>query len=276
MKGAGEVWAYERQTPNLKIGLRVKEILRHEQTPYQELLVADTLEFGRVLFLDDCIMFTEKDEFFYHEMITHVPLCAHSDPRSVLIVGGGDGGTLREVLKHDTVERAVLCDIDERVTVATRDFFPTLATGLDDARAELRHEDAIPYVATQTDSFDVIIVDSTDPVGPAVGLFEAPFYRSLKDALRPGGMVVVQAESPLVFRDIVWKVMAGLRSVFPSAQSYLGPTPTYPGGLWAFGAGLLGEDLSVKRRPDLDTKYYTPEIHTASLVVPPFLESLVR
>jgi len=276
MEGAGEIWAYERQTPNLTIGLRVKEVLRHERSPYQELLVVDTVEFGRVLFLDDCIMFTEKDEFFYHEMITHVPLCAHPDPRSVLIVGGGDGGTLREVLKHRTVQRAVLCDIDERVTQATRDFFPTLATGLDDPRTEIRHEDAIPYTASQTGSFDVIIVDSTDPVGPAQGLFEEPFYRSLKEALRPGGIVVVQAESPLVFRNIVQRVVQGLRAVFPATSAYLGPTPTYPGGLWTYGAGLMEGDLMPRRHPRLETKYYTPAIHEAALLMPPFMDNLFR
>lgn len=274
--GSGEIWTHEFQTPNLSLGLRVREILRHEKTPFQELLVVDSLEMGRVLFLDGCFMVSEKDEFFYHEMIAHVPLFAHPDPQDVLVVGGGDGGTLREILKHPSVKKAVVCDIDKRVTDASRDFFPTVSSALDDPRAEILHQDAIPYVREMKGAFDVIMVDSTDPVGPAVGLFEEEFYRSLLGALKPGGIVVAQAESPNLLGHVVRKVVKTLGTVFPHTALYLGPMPTYPGGLWSYAAGMLQGDLSPKRDGHLDTRYYSPEIHRAALALPPFVKELLR
>jgi len=275
-KTTPDLWVFENQTPHLRLGWRVTEILRHEMTPFQELLVVDTAESGRALFLDGCVMLTEKDEYFYHEMIAHVPLFAHPLPERVLIVGGGDGGTLREVLKHREVKECVLCDIDQRVTEASRAFFPTLSVGFDNPRATLLHEDALVYIKEQRGAFDVILVDSTDPVGPAVGLFEKPFYASLAASLKPGGIISAQAESPIARGQDVRKVMNGLSATFPKAQLYLGLAPSYPGALWAFGTGRLSGDLSPKRPLAFDTRYYTTEIHRLALELPPFVKELIR
>ncbi|HAA47956.1 MAG TPA: spermidine synthase, partial [Synergistaceae bacterium] len=169
-----DLWMTEYQTPNLRLGLRTRSVLRNLQTPYQHLLVVDTEQYGKVLALDGAIQVTEKDEFTYHEMITHVALCSHPKPVEVLVIGGGDGGSIREILKHQSVKRAVLVDIDEEVIKASRDFFPSLSCSLDDPRVEVRPMDALEYIKNQKGRFDVIIVDSTDPVDFAEGLFKEP------------------------------------------------------------------------------------------------------
>ncbi len=271
-----ELWVDEEQTEDLRLGLRVKSVLLRERTAYQDLLVVDTDAFGHVMFLDGCFMVTEKDEFFYHEMLAHVPLMAHPDPRQVLIVGGGDGGTLREVLKHPEVEQAVLCDIDQRVTEAARAFFPTLSVSLDDPRATIMHQDAIDLVAKASAKWDVILVDSTDPVGAAEGLFSKPFLRDLKRALAPGGIAVCQAESPLVNADVMRRTYLGLKEAFPKASLYTGPAPTYPSGYWSYAVGHEGGDLLPQLRPQPLGRYYTKAVHAAAFALPPFVQELLR
>ncbi len=271
-----ELWLSEDQTPDLRLGLRVRSVLRHERTRYQDLLVVDTEAMGRVMFLDGCFMVTEKDEFFYHEMLAHPALLSHPGPERVLIVGGGDGGTLREVLRHEAVKAVTLCDIDERVTAAARDFFPTLSVSLDDPRATILHEDAVGLVARTKAAWDVILVDSTDPVGPAEGLFSLPFYRDLLSALRPHGIAVCQAESPLLNADVMRRTFLGLRDTFPQAALYTGPAPTYPSGYWSYAAGYLEGDLLPKGEPPAGLRYYTRDVHRAALALPPFVAELLR
>jgi spermidine synthase len=211
-----DLWMTEYQTPNLRLGLRTRSVLRNLQTPYQHLLVVDTEQYGKVLALDGAIQVTEKDEFTYHEMITHVALCSHPKPVEVLVIGGGDGGSIREILKHQSVKRAVLVDIDEEVIKASRDFFPSLSCSLDDPRVEVRPMDALEYIKNQKGRFDVIIVDSTDPVDFAEGLFKEPFYRDVHGALRDDGMVVAQTESPFAEQCLLTPQACGLT---PSARS---------------------------------------------------------
>jgi spermidine synthase len=271
-----DVWFHERQTEDLALGLHVKAVLRRETTRYQELLVLDTYEFGRVLVLDGAVQLTERDEFFYHEMMAHVPLFAHERPRRVLIIGGGDGGCLREVLRHPEVEEAVLCDIDERVSAAARDFFPSLAVAFDDPRARVVHEDGVRRIAAEPEAFDVVIVDSTDPVGAAVGLYQASFFQAAFSALRADGIVVAQSESPLNLVEPLLMVQRGLRSAFANVSLYLGPVPTYPSGLWSYSIARKGEgDFRPRRRSTLATRYYTPELHEASFLLPPFVQELL-
>jgi spermidine synthase len=271
-----QLWLDEEQTPDLRLGLRVRSVLRRERTAYQDLLVVDTEAFGHVMFLDGCFMVTEKDEFFYHEMLAHVPLMAHPGPKQVLIVGGGDGGTLREVLKHPEVEEAWLCDIDQRVTDAARDFFPTLAVSLDDPRAKILHQDAVELVAGASGKWDVILVDSTDPVGPAEGLFAKPFFSDLRRALTPGGIAVCQAESPLVNADVLRRTYLGLKECFPEVALYTGPAPTYPSGYWSYAVGYSGGDLTPHSRQEPLGRYYTKAVHQAAFALPPFVQELLR
>jgi spermidine synthase len=273
-----DLWFRELQTEDLALGLRVRSVLRRERTPYQELAVLDTYEFGRMLVLDGAIQLTERDEFLYHEMLAHVPLFAHPHPRRVLIVGGGDGGTLREVLKHPEVEAVTLCDIDERVTAAARELLPTLAVGFDDPRVTVRHEDGVAFVAAHEAAFDVVLVDSTDPVGAGAGLYQAAFFASLRRALATPGIVCQQSESPLSLAEPFLMVQKGMRAAFgPKAVAvYLGFMPTYPNGLWTYSlAGQGVEDFAPRRPLRFPTRYYTEAIHRGALAVPPFVRELL-
>lgn len=271
-----DLWMTEYQTPNLRLGLRTRSILRNLQTPYQHLLVVDTEQYGRVLVLDGAIQVTEKDEFTYHEMITHVALCSHPKPVEVLVIGGGDGGSIREILKHQSVKRAVLVDIDEEVIKASRDFFPRLSCSLDDPRVEVRPMDALEYIKNQKERFDVIIVDSTDPVDFAEGLFKEPFYRDVHGALREDGMVVAQTESPFAEPMLLRESVSEMKKVFPVVKLFWGAMPTYPTGMWTYtiGSKLHDPRQPLREKPN-GTRYYTGEIHRAAFVLPPFLEELL-
>jgi len=269
-----ELWFTEKQTPNLALSCLLKTTLHREKTKYQDLAVLDTVEYGRMLVLDGCIMTTEKDEFFYHEMITHVPMHTHPRPEQVLVVGGGDGGTVREVLKHPTVSRVVLAEIDEGVVNAAREYFPTLSQGLSDPRVEIQITDAILYVREHRDEFDVVIVDSTDPIGPGVGLFTREFYQDVFKVLKDGGLMVAQTESPVNNMEVVQKVYRNLQGVFPLVRLYLGPVPTYPTGIWSYSLASKGPDpvaVPDEKFLALETKYYTPEVHRAAFALPPFI-----
>ena len=272
-----DLWFTERHSPSLGITLKVREVLHRETTPYQDLAVLDTYQYGRLLALDGVIQTTERDEFVYHEMIAHVPLFSHPDPREVLVVGGGDGGVVREVLKHPGVQRAVLVEIDRAVVEASRAFLPSISSGLDDPRVELVVADGIEYVRGTTAAFDVVIVDSTDPVGPAVGLFSGEFYGSVRRALREGGIMVAQTDSPFTAPGRIREVLAAVRGHFPVARTYLASVPTYPAGLWAFTAGSTRVDPAVPSRmppAGFQSRYYTSELHRAAFVLPRFVAEL--
>lgn len=278
-----DLWFSEAQTDDMRISIRVKEILYHERSPYQEILLVDTYEFGRLLALDDIVQTNERTEFVYHEMMAHVPLFAHPNPERVLVVGGGDGGVLREVVKHPCVKEAVLAEIDEKVVQAARRFLPSISSGFDDPRARVEIGDGIKYVAEHPNTYDVIIVDSTDPVGHAEGLFSTAFYRSAFQALRDGGIFVEQTESPFYTANLVRRVQKSLREVFPYASLYWSVVPEYPGGFWTMSIGTKGidpTDVPPERYEErgfkgFATKYYSPDIHRAAFVCPPFLAELM-
>ena len=273
-----ELWFTEKQTDALALSLLVNKTLHRERTPFQDLAVLETVQYGRMLVLDGVVMLTEADEFVYHEMIAHVPLLVHPDPRLVLVIGGGDGGTVREVLKHPSVEKVVLAEIDERVIEVSRRFFPTLSVGFTVPRLELAIGDGIEHVRNHPGAYDVILVDSTDPIGPGVGLFEADFYRMAAAALRPGGILAAQTESPFVNRDLIRRIHKNMKAAFPFRRLYLASIPTYPSGLWSFTLAAQGEVpyLAPRVLPGLATKYYTPEVHRAAFILPPFVAELVR
>lgn len=274
-----ELWYTEKQTPNLGLSLLVKRSLHEEQTPFQHLAVLDTIQYGRMLVLDGMVQTTVADEFVYHEMITHVALNTHPRPRRVLVVGGGDGGAIREVLKHESVERATLVEIDGRVVEASREWLPEISAGLSDPRAEVIIDDGIKHVASHKNHYDVILVDSTEPIGPAEGLFARPFYQSIFDALTEDGIMVAQTESPFVNRDLIRSVYADIRGVFPVARLYLASIPTYPSGLWSFTLGSKKHDpvsVDISGLKPMKTRYYRPEIHRSCFALPEFVDELVR
>jgi spermidine synthase len=274
-----QLWFSELQTPHMKISCRVKEVLHREKSPYQEIAVLDTYQFGRMLTLDDVIQTSERDEFVYHEMLVHLPLLTHRDPRRVLVIGGGDGGSVREVLKHPSVEQVVLAEIDERVVEVARCFLPTISCALHDPRVRLQIGDGIRHVQENPNTYDVILVDSTDPVGPAVGLFSADFYRSVHAALRPGGVFAAQTESPFFNQDLIKRVYQDVSAIFTAAGLYLAVVPTYPGGMWSFTIGAKDGALhgwSRERAAGLPTRYYSPELHEEAFTLPGFVKELLE
>jgi spermidine synthase len=257
------------------IFFKVQETLHTEMSPFQEIKVIRTEHFGRVLLLDDLVMLTERDEFVYHEMLVHPPLLSHPEPKDVLIVGGGDGGTLREVLKHD-VRSAALVEIDERVCEVSRRFFPELTRGFQDPRAELRYEDGTRYVKETDRTFDVVLVDSTDPVDHAEKLFGAEFYGDVKRCLRPNGILVAQTESPVYHLEFIGDLSRLLAGYFKGVHPYLAAIPTYPGGLWSFTFATDEIDpREVLRDAPQGLKYYNPEIHRAAFALPTYLKNVL-
>ncbi|MDA8192391.1 MAG: polyamine aminopropyltransferase [Thermaerobacter sp.] len=271
-------WFTEQQTESVRLGLKISSIVWQQRTPFQELVVAETDAFGRMLVLDGAVQTTVADEFVYHEMITHVPLFAHPHPRKVAVIGGGDGGAIREILKHPEVEEAHLVEIDGQVIDAARRFFPTISRDLDDKRAFLHVTDGIEWVR-QARGFDVMIVDSTDPVGPAEGLFAPPFYRSIAEALNPDGILVAQSESPFLNASVVRRVVSGVRASFPVTRLYLAAIPTYPSGLWSFTLGsktaLNAHGRHQQEVLTAPTRYWTPALQESCFALPRFVEELI-
>ncbi len=274
-----ELWFTEKQNNNFAISYRVVETLHTEKTPFQHLAVLDTVPFGRTLVLDGIVQTSVVDEYVYHEMISHVPLNTHADPRQVLIIGGGDGGTLREVTKHPSVEKATLVEIDERVIAASKKFLPELACGFDAPEAEVVIGDGIKYVAEHRNTFDLVIVDSTDPIGPAIGLFSPEFYRSIHEALKDDGLFVAQTESPYFNTDLILRIYQDISGIFPVTRTYWACIPTYPGAMWSFTIGSRKYDpaaVAPEKIQEYATRYYTPEIHRASFAMPRFLADRFR
>ncbi len=271
-----ELWLYEKQTPNLSLGIRVKETIYRGRSGYQDILLVESFEYGRVLFLDGTFQTTEKDEFIYHEMITHVGLCCQPKPENVLIIGGGDGGTLREVLKHKCIKKATLVEIDEKVVEVSKRYLPFYESFKNDKRFEIVTGDGIEYVRSRKGVYDLIIVDSTDPVGPAKGLFTERFYQDCFDALTDTGIIVAQSESPYLHLELIREISWVLRKIFPIYGLYLAPIPTYPSGLWSFSAGSKRyRPDHIMREPDFSTRYYTPDVHRASFMLPGFLRDAI-
>jgi spermidine synthase len=271
------LWYHERHLGEMEFGLHVQKVLHSEQTDFQRLDVLETTAFGRLMTLDGLVMVTERDEFVYHELIAHVPLLAHPNPRDVLVIGGGDGGTLREVLRHDCVQRAVLCEIDGAVVQAARTFFPDLAVGLDDPRADVQIADGVAYVKEAASaSFDLVIVDSTDPIGPGVGLFSEDFYQHVSRILRPDGLVIAQCESPWQRNVNFRKVYGNLHCVSSSVFALVGSIPTYPFGFWSWGVASKSHnpaaiaDAARYRKLEPALRYYNADIHAAVFALPNF------
>lgn len=273
-----ELWYTEKQTENVGITCKIKETLHMEKTDFQDLAVLDTLQFGRMLVLDGMVQTTIADEFVYHEMITHVPLFTHPRPQDVVVIGGGDGGAIREILKHPSVRSATLVEIDRRVVEVSREFLPEISGSLGDPRVTVRYEDGINYIAGSKGQYDCIMVDSTEPVGPAVGLFSKEFYQGIHAALREDGLFVAQTESPFFNQDLIRKTFRSIKEVFPIARLYLASVPTYPSGLWSFTVGSKRYDPLEARLPEkmsFATRYYTPAAHRGAFALPAFVEALL-
>lgn len=274
-----DLWYTEKHTDNAGITLKIKQTLFSGRSDFQQVDILETLDYGRMMLLDGLVMVTERDEFIYHEMIVHPALFTHPDPRRVLVIGGGDGGSIREIVKHPGVESAVLCEIDGLVVDKAVEFLPTMSSAIDgrDPRVTVEIADGLDYLRSRQDSFDVILVDSTDPVGPAVGLFEEDFYRLVSAALKTDGMMVAQSESPFYHADIQRRMFANLRTVFPQVEMYQAVIPTYPSGYWSFAfAGKTCHpvrDFNRERAAgrDFPTRYYNENLHLGAFMLPTFV-----
>jgi len=274
-------WSDQGYTQRFK----VTEVVHEIKSDHQHLIVFETPHFGRVLALDGVVQTTEKDEFAYHEMLTHVPLFAHGAAKDVLIIGGGDGGVLREVLRHASVTNATMVEIDQGVVDCCREFLPGLSDGaFENPRTNLIIGDGCAFMAESREQFDVIIIDSTDPIGPGEVLFTEAFYADCQDRLRPGGILVTQNGVPFTQPDELQASNRRLSRVFKDARFYLTVVPTYIGGYMALGwatdnPGLRDVSLqSLSERVQaagIKGRYYSPEIHVSAFNLPPFIQALL-
>ncbi len=267
--------------PGVALSIEIKDVLYSQKSRFQQIDLYETEHFGKMLVLDGIIQLTEPDEFAYHEMMAHVPMFAHPNPKKVLIIGGGDGGVLREVGRHGCVEHIDFCEIDEEVIRVSKEFLPDIACGFDDPRVAVHIGDGNAYVHEQKNKYDVIIVDSSDPIGPGEALFERPFYEGLKKALGQNGIIATQGESFFLHRDCVTNLVKITRELFSvQAYSYI-LVPTYPGGHIGICLGSLGPELEKPNREITHEfqnrlKYYSPRTHKASFVLPWFAEKMLE
>jgi spermidine synthase len=274
-------WADETYQGIVRTGFRMNRRLFKKRSPFQLVEVVETAGHGRLLLIDGMTMVSERDEFVYHEMIAHVPLFVHPRPRRVLVIGGGDGGSVREVLRHKSVERCVLAEIDPVVVAAARRFLPGTASALSDPRCEIKIGDGVRFARETAERFDVVIVDSTEPFGPARELFGPAFYEDLRRVLTRDGIVVSQAGSPFYELATIKNLAWILKSVFPVTDAYLFTNLTYPGGLWAFTFASKGphpvKDLKAARvrAARLPLRWYAADVHAAAFALPPFVRRAV-
>lgn len=279
-----ELWFSEPHTPDVKLSIRVDSQLYSGESRFQRIDVFESPELGRFLVLDGYIMLTEKDEFIYHEMMVHVPMAVHPAVRRVLVIGAGDGGVVRELVKYPEIEHIDLVEIDELVIQVCREFLPRTSCKLDEERVHIHYEDGLRFVRAWQDAYDLIIVDSTDPFGPGEGLFTREFYGNCYKALKEDGIMVNQHESPFYEADATACMRAHKRIVetFPISRVYQAHIPTYPSGHWLFGFASRKyhpvHDLDRERwmNRELDTLYYTPKLHEGAFCLPAYVEKLLR
>ena len=278
-----ELWFTEHHTPNVRFSIKVDRQLYSGRSEFQRIDIFDSKEFGRFLTLDGYMMLTEMDEFIYHEMITHVPMCVNPDAHDILVIGGGDGGTVRELLRYPTVRHIDLVEIDELVVEVCKKYLPQTAGCLSDPRISIHYEDGLKYVRHAENAYDLIIVDSTDPFGPGEGLFTKEFYGNCYKALREDGIMVNQHESPFYQQDAYAMQRAHKRIVdsFPISRVYQAHIPTYPSGHWLFGFASKGLDPLVFDADawnalGIKTRYYNTDLHRGSFALPNYVREALE
>lgn len=279
-----ELWFSEMHTPGVKLSIKVDRQVYSAQSDFQRIDVFDSREFGRFLTLDGYMMLTEKDEFIYHEMITHVPMSVHPSPGKVLVIGAGDGGVIRELTRYTSVNWIDMVEIDPLVVEVCRKYLPKTACCLDDPRLHIIYEDGLRFIRSRENEYDVILVDSTDPFGPGEGLFTKEFYGNCFKALKEDGIMVNQHESPFYAEDAKACQRAHKRIVesFPISRVYQAHIPTYPSGHWLFGFASKKYHPVHDFEPvrwnmlGLKTGYYTSRIHTGAFALPAYVEELLK
>ena len=277
---------FEDRVDNMGLSIRCRELLFCQQSPFQLVQVFDTYNFGRMLTIDTIVMCTEKDEFIYHEMITHPAMLLHPNPQNILVIGGGDGGTVRELLRHDSLQQITMVEIDAVVVDACRQFLPQISQQLDNPKLNLIIGDGIEWVQNAAaESYDVIIIDGSDPVGPAEGLFSTAFFQNVYKCLRPDGILATQTESPTCNAAAFKELNHCFKAIFgaQNTRCYLAPIPTYPSGLWSFhivGKNKLAPTLNPAKAAAFvaqqKLKYYNPDIHPAAFALPNYVKDMLR
>ncbi|KAH0389246.1 spermidine synthase, partial [Aureobasidium melanogenum] len=270
--------------PGQAMTLKVNQVVHHEKSKYQDVLIFESTDYGMVLVLDNVIQCTERDEFSYQEMITHLAMNSHPNPKKVLVIGGGDGGVLREVVKHECVEEAVLCDIDEAVIRLSKKYLPGMAVGYQHPNVTTHVGDGFKFLDDKKGEFDVIITDSSDPEGPAEALFQKPYFELLKGALREGGVITTQAENQWLHLPLITKLKQDCKQVFPNVEYGYTTIPTYPSGQIGFMVCCLDANRNLKKpvrqwseaEEDKLCKYYNKEIHEAAFVLPNFAKKALK
>ena len=278
-----ELWYTEEHTKNVRLSIRVEEQLFSGKSEFQQVDVFTSAEFGRFLTIDGLMMATEKDEFIYHDMIAHVPMATNPGIRRALVIGGGDGGSVRELCRYATIEHIDMVEIDQMVVDACRAHLQQTACKLDDPRVSLCFEDGLKFIRTRENEYDLIIVDSTDPFGPGEGLFTREFYGNCYKALTAQGILVNQHESPYYAKDAanMTRAHARIRETFPVARVYQAHIPTYPSGHWLFGFASKGLDPLTDLKADrwnalgLTTRYYNTDLHTGCFMLPNYVKELL-
>lgn len=273
-----ELWVSEYQTANTAFSTRVKETIFNGNSQIQQIAIVETEDFGRMLVLDNVIQTTEFDEAAYHEMIVHVPMFTHPEPKRILIIGGGDGGSVREAVKHSSIDKIDMVDIDAMVVGLCKKYLPNNSSEMENAKLNLKIGDGIQHLRESANTYDVIIVDCSDPIGPGEALFMKPFYQDILAALKEDGLFVQQTESPYYHKDLIRRIFKDIGDIFPIARLYLTNVPTYPSGMHCFTIGSKKYDpleFNKKRYEDLGFKYYTKDLHTASFVLPAFVKKLI-
>ena len=278
-----ELWYTEEHSENVRFSIKVDSHLYSAQSPFQRIDILQSKEFGKFLTLDGLMMLTEKDEFMYHDMIIHVPMATNPNIKNVLVIGGGDGGSVRELCLYESIEHIDMVDIDEMVVKSCREYLPQTACKLDDPRVTLYFEDGLKFVRTKENQYDLIIVDSTDPFGPGEGLFTREFYGNCYKALTADGILVNQHESPYYARYAESMMRAHQRIVefFPICRVYQSHIPTYPSGHWLFGFASkkydpLAFDAAAWNKLRLKTKYYNTDIHLGCFALPSYVKEMLE
>lgn len=275
-----ELWFSERHTDNVQLQIKIEKQLFAGESDFQKIDVFQTTEFGKMLVLDGVIMTTERDEFIYHEMITHLPMAVNPNIKKILVIGAGDGGTVNQLIKYDSIEKIDVVEIDRMVVDVCREFFP-MASAFEDERVTLYFEDGLRFIRTVQNAYDLIIVDSTDPFGPGEGLFTKEFYGNCYKALHVDGILVNQHESPFYENDAMAmrKAHQCLSKVFEIAKVYQLHIPTYPSGHWLFGFASKRYDTDPKTETwkmlDIHTKYYNTDIHKGCFMLPTYVQKML-
>ncbi|KFZ08192.1 hypothetical protein V502_09502 [Pseudogymnoascus sp. VKM F-4520 (FW-2644)] len=270
--------------PGQAMTLKVKNVLHHEKSKYQDVLIFESTDYGTVLVLDNVIQCTERDEFAYQEMITHLAMNSHPNPKKVLVIGGGDGGVLREVIKHDCVEEAILCDIDEAVIRLSKKYLPGMAISYQHPKVKVHVGDGFKFLDDYKNEFDVIITDSSDPEGPAEMLFQKPYFELLFGALKEGGVISTQAENQWLHLPLITKLKKDCKEVFPTVEYAYTTIPTYPSG--QIGFMICSKDATrdmktplrsfTAEQEDSQLRYYNADIHKASFILPTFARKALQ